>query len=102
MEVAVNQHENIHFTMKRGIRIMNFPLSIGQSHQQLHTPTEDKIDDAKDSFHEELKCVFDKFPKYHVKILLGYFSIKVGREDIFKPTIGNESLQEIIMMMELD
>jgi hypothetical protein len=25
--------------------------------------TEDKIDDMKDSFYEELECVFDKFPK---------------------------------------
>jgi hypothetical protein len=30
-----------------------------------------------------------------MKILLGDFSAKVGREDIFKPTIGNESLHEI-------
>jgi endonuclease/exonuclease/phosphatase family metal-dependent hydrolase len=39
--------------------------------------------------------VFDKFPKYHMKILLGDFNAKVGREYIFKPTIGNESLHEI-------
>jgi hypothetical protein len=39
--------------------------------------------------------VFDEFPKYHMKILLGDFNAKVGREDIFKPTIGNESLREI-------
>jgi hypothetical protein len=45
---------------------------------------------VKDSFYEELECVFDKFPKYHMKILLGDFNAKVGREDIFKPTIGNE------------
>jgi exonuclease III len=61
----------------------------------VHTPTEDKTDDVKDSFYEELECVFDKFPKYHTKILLGDFNTKVGREDIFKPTIGNESLPEI-------
>jgi hypothetical protein len=36
--------------------------------------------------------VFDKFPKYHMKILLGEFNAKVGREDIFKPLVGNESL----------
>jgi hypothetical protein len=30
-----------------------------------------------------------------LKILLGDFNAKVGREDIFKPTIGNESLDEI-------
>jgi hypothetical protein len=30
-----------------------------------------------------------------MKILLGDFNAKVGREDIFKPAIGNESLHEI-------
>jgi hypothetical protein len=49
---------------------------------------------TKDSFYEELEGVFDQFPKYHMKILLGDFYAKVGREDIFKPTIGNESLHE--------
>jgi hypothetical protein len=29
-----------------------------------------------------------------MKILLGDFSAKVGRENIFKPTIGNESLYQ--------
>jgi hypothetical protein len=57
----------------------------------VHAPTEDKTDDVKDSFYEELERVFDKFPNYHMKILLGYFSTKVGREDIFKPTIENKS-----------
>jgi len=28
---------------------------------------------------------------YHMKILLGDFNAEVGRENIFKPTIGNES-----------
>jgi hypothetical protein len=50
---------------------------------------------VKDSFYEELERVFDKFPKYHMKILLGDFNAKVCREDIFKLTIGNESLHEI-------
>jgi hypothetical protein len=30
-----------------------------------------------------------------LKNLLGDFNAKVGREDIFKPAIGNESLHEI-------
>jgi hypothetical protein len=43
-----------------------------------------------------------KLPKYHMKILLGDSNAKVGRENIFKLTIGNESLHEIsIMIMEL-
>jgi hypothetical protein len=51
----------------------------------IHAPTEDKIDDVKDSFYKELEYVFDKFPNYHMKILLGYLSVKAGREDIFIP-----------------
>jgi exonuclease III len=53
----------------------------------VHAPTEDKTDDVKDSFYGELKRVFEKFLKYHTKILLGDFNAKVSREDIFKPTI---------------
>jgi hypothetical protein len=59
------------------------------------TPKEDKIEYVKDSFYEELECIFDKFPKKHMKMLLGDLNARVGREDIFTPTIGNESLHEI-------
>jgi hypothetical protein len=62
---------------------------------KVHAPTEDKTGDVKDSFYGEVEHVSDKFPKYHMKILLGGFIAKVGREDIFKPTIGNESLHKI-------
>jgi hypothetical protein len=55
----------------------------------MHAPTEDKTDDTKDRFYEELEHVFGKFPKYHVKILLRDLNVKVDREDIFKPTNGN-------------
>ena len=38
--------------------------------------------------------MFDHFPKHRMKILLGDFNAKVGRENIFKPTIGQESLHQ--------
>jgi hypothetical protein len=61
----------------------------------VHAPTEDKTDDMNDSFYEGVEHVFDKFSKYHMKILIGDFNAKAGKEDIFKPTIGNECLHEI-------
>jgi hypothetical protein len=61
----------------------------------VHAPCEDKSDDVEVSFNEKLECVFDQFPRYDMKILLGDFNAKVGREDIFKPTFGNESSHEI-------
>ena len=50
----------------------------------VHAPSEEKSD--------ELEQVFDHFPKYHMKMILVDFNAKVGRENIFKPTIGQESL----------
>jgi hypothetical protein len=40
----------------------------------VHTPTEDKIDDMKGRFCEELEQVFDKFRKHPMKILLRDFN----------------------------
>ena len=60
----------------------------------MHAPSEEKSDNSKDSFYEELEQVFDHFPKYNMKILLGDFNAKVGRENIFKPNIGNKSLHQ--------
>jgi endonuclease/exonuclease/phosphatase family metal-dependent hydrolase len=60
----------------------------------VYAPTEDIDDFLEDSFHKELEVIFDQFPRYHMKILMGDFNAKVGREDIFKPIIGNESLHE--------
>ena len=45
-------------------------------------------------FYEELEQVFDHFPKYDMKIILGDFNTKVGRENNFKPAIGNESIHQ--------
>jgi len=57
----------------------------------VHAPSENKSDDSKDSFYEELEQSFDHFPKHRMKIQLGDCNEKLGREDIFIPTIGNES-----------
>jgi hypothetical protein len=57
----------------------------------VHDPTEDKTDDVKASPYEEWERVFHKLLKNHMKILLGDFNAKVGREDIFKLKIEKES-----------
>ena len=60
----------------------------------VHATSEDKRDDSKDSFYVELEQVFYHFPKYYTKIILGDFNAKLGRENIFKPTIGKERLHQ--------
>jgi hypothetical protein len=58
----------------------------------VHAPTWDKIDDVKDNFYEEPECVFDKFSKYHMKMLLEIFQCQSSQGRYLKPAIGNESL----------
>jgi hypothetical protein len=60
----------------------------------VHAPCEDKGDGVKDSFYEVKGRVYDQFPRYDTKILLGNFSAKLGRENIFQPSMRNESLRE--------
>ena len=60
----------------------------------VHASSEEKSDESKDSFCEELEQVFDHFLKYHMKMLLEDFNAKVERENIFKSTIGQDSLHQ--------
>ena len=60
----------------------------------VYAPSEEKSNDSKDSFCEELEQVFYHFPKYDMKILLGDFNAKLEGKDIFKQTVGNESLHQ--------
>jgi hypothetical protein len=48
----------------------------------------------KNRVYEELERVFDKINKYYM-IFFPDFNAKVGKEDIFRATTGNESLHEI-------
>jgi hypothetical protein len=48
------------------------------------TPSEEKSDDSKDSFCEELEQgFFLSFPKYHMTVLFGDFNAKVRRDFFF-------------------
>ena len=61
----------------------------------VQAPSEEKRSDSNDRFYEELEQVFFyNFPKYHMKILFGDLNAKVGKENIFKPTTGNDSLHQ--------
>jgi hypothetical protein len=44
----------------------------------VHSPSEEKSDDSKDRFYEELEQVSNNFPKYRIEPLLGDFNAKEG------------------------
>ncbi|XP_008179458.1 craniofacial development protein 2-like [Acyrthosiphon pisum] len=57
-------------------------------------PTEEKEDKKKDKFYEELAEVYDRLPRHSIKIFLGNFNAKIGRETMYRPLIGKESHHE--------
>ena len=57
-----------------------------------HAPTEDKDDTTKDAFYDKLEDLYNRCPRSDMKIVVGDFNAKVGKEGIFGPTVGKFSL----------
>jgi hypothetical protein len=68
----------------------------------VHASTEDKCDDTKESFYEELEGVFDQFPMYHTKILLRDFNATVGRKVFLNRQLGMRVCTKLVMIMGLE
>jgi transposase len=68
----------------------------------VHEPSEEKSDESKDSFYEELEQVFDHFPKYHMKMLLKDFNAKLGRDNFSSQQLDRRVSIRIVMIMGLD
>jgi len=47
----------------------------------MHAPTENKIENRRRVFNEELKQELHQIQKYRIKIMLGDFNGKLGGED---------------------
>ncbi|XP_058126780.1 craniofacial development protein 2-like [Anopheles ziemanni] len=60
----------------------------------VHAPTEDKDEEEKDLFYGRLAKLYESCPRYDLKIILGDFNAKVGRESMYRQYIGTHSLHE--------
>ena len=58
----------------------------------VHAPTNEKMEEVKEEFYNLLEQNINQIANSDIKIPLGDFNAKVGKEDIRKPTIGNKSL----------
>jgi hypothetical protein len=58
----------------------------------MYISSEEKSGYSNDSLYKELGQIL--FIIFHTKILLRYFNAKWGRQNVFKLTIGNESLHQ--------
>ncbi|XP_067616258.1 craniofacial development protein 2-like [Eurosta solidaginis] len=57
-----------------------------------HAPTEEKDDEVKDTFCEQLERTYERCPRHDIKVVLGDFNARVGQEGVFGPTVGKFSL----------
>jgi hypothetical protein len=57
-----------------------------------HAPHNERPDEEKEVFYSLLENTYKKCPRHDVKIVIGDLNAQVGREEIFRPTIGRFSL----------
>jgi Reverse transcriptase (RNA-dependent DNA polymerase) len=75
---------------------LGLKVKLGDKHKKIsivniHAPTEEKEDEIKDEFYEQLEEIFDRIPNNNIKLIMGDANAKVGNEEIFKSITGGES-----------
>jgi hypothetical protein len=60
-----------------------------------HAQTEEKDDDGKDNFYEDLDQIYEECPKRGVKIVIGDLNAKIGQEEMYRPITGKYSLRTL-------
>jgi len=60
----------------------------------VHAPTEDKSQDEKETFYEQLESALNLIPSNRIQIVLGDLNAKVGKEEMFRQVTGGHSLHD--------
>jgi len=61
----------------------------------VRAPTEEKDDDEKDNFYEDLNQIYEECPKRDVKIIIVDLNAKIGQEEMHRPITGKYSLHTL-------
>ena len=64
----------------------------------IYAPTEDKEDEIKEQFYDELQRTQDRVPKHDVIIIMGDMNAKIGKEKLFSQVKGRHTLHIIYLM----
>jgi len=62
----------------------------------VHTPTEVSTKEEKKSFYDLLQKTYEECPSNVIKIVIGDMKARIGKEEVYCPTIGKHSLHESI------
>ena len=60
-----------------------------------HGPTEEKTEEEKVKFYEDLQILHNKIPKHDIVIILAYLNAKIGKENVYQNVAGKHKLHEI-------
>ena len=60
----------------------------------VHAPHEENDETVKDVFYDQMENVYNNLPRNDVKIFLGDFNVKIGREEHYKSVTGGNSKHE--------
>jgi hypothetical protein len=61
----------------------------------VHAPTEEKTNEEKEKFYEDLEIIHNKIPKHDIVIILGDLNTKIGKEDVYQNVAGKHTFHEI-------
>jgi hypothetical protein len=60
-----------------------------------HAPTEEKVEDIKDDLYQTFEHIYNALPQNDIKLIVGDFNAKIGKEEIHKGINGKHSLHAI-------
>jgi endonuclease/exonuclease/phosphatase family metal-dependent hydrolase len=60
-----------------------------------HAPTNEKDDQEKESFYEDLEEVYNRIPRYDMVIIMGDFNAKIGKQEYQQQVTGPYSIHDI-------
>jgi endonuclease/exonuclease/phosphatase family metal-dependent hydrolase len=60
----------------------------------VHSPTEEKSDEEKEKFYEDLQIDHNKIPKHDIFIILGDLNAKIRKEELYQNVVGKHTLHE--------
>jgi hypothetical protein len=60
----------------------------------VHAPTEEKTEEEKDKFYDDLQRTFERVPKHDV-LILGDLNVKIGKEKAYENVTGKHTLHQI-------
>ena len=65
----------------------------------VHAPTEEKDEEEKEKFYEDLQKIPNKIPKHDIVIIMGDLNAKIGKEEVYQQVAGKYTLHESTKVM---